>query len=183
MTLVEEGVRRAAGPRRPHVGTVAAAAVLAAVTALGCGDSSDKPSDQASAAASAAKPKPKAKPTPTSGPDAWRAQGTQRLAALRLGTPGTLIVQPHGLTGTNGDRWYDAGTKVTIKVRNTKTARFVGWDGACAGKKTTTCHVQMNDFVRVLAGFELDTKAAKGLPKSDPALQPGSRGPGVGPES
>lgn len=162
---------------------VAAAAVLAAVTALGCGDSSDKPSDQASASTAKPKAKPTSTPKPTSGPDAWRAQGTQRLAALRLGTPGTLIVRPHGLTGTRGDRWYDAGTKVTITVRNTKTARFVGWDGACAGKKTRTCQVKMDDFVRVLAGFELNVKAAKHLPKSDPALQPGSRGPGVGPQS
>lgn len=175
------GRRRPLGPM-----LVTGALALAAATALGCGsDSSDK-ADQATAsapkAAAATTTTTAAKPAAKDGPDAWRQQGTKRLAVLRVGTPGTLIVEPHGLDGANpGDRWYDPGTKVTLTVRDTKTARFHEWAGACTGSETV-CKLTLDggQYVRVIAGFDLDKKAAKNLKKSNPALKLSVRPPGKG---
>jgi hypothetical protein len=179
-------------------------AVLSAVTAIGCGDSSDDKADGSAAkaaattkatttAASGAKTAA-ATPTTTAATPAasqpseeakkFIAQGTVRLMAKRLGWPGTLVVvSPKGTVDKNNERWYKPGTEVTVRATSTKTAHFIGWYLGCKGK-APVCKVTVkpkDDYTRVFASFELDQKAAKHLKKSDPRLQNGIFPDGSGP--
>jgi hypothetical protein len=167
--------------------------VLSAVTALGCGDSSDDkaaaPAAKAAATTKAATPAATpTTPTTSTNPVAaqYTAEGTVRLMAKRLGWPGTLVVVgPKGTVDANNERWYKVGTKVKLRAASTKTARFVGWSGTggCTGK-APVCTVQVKkgvDYTRVYATFLLNKKAAKHLKKSDPALINGVYPDGSGP--
>lgn len=185
------------------------ALALSAAIALGCGSSSDddKASDQAAATTNKAAAAATTPATPTtSGTPAtsgtttttpaqpvnpvakkYTAEGTVRLMAKRLGTPGTLVVvSPKGLVDQNNERWYKIGTEVTLRASSTKTARFAGWTQGCTSK-APLCKVKITkgDYTRVFAAFKLDQEAAKQLKPSDPALKSGiyalGSGPGNGP--
>jgi len=177
------GVRRGVRPTMACV-----AVILGAATAVACGDSSDDAAPAATKAADApaqskaaqAKTTPAA---PAEGPDGkeltpevrgWIDAGTPRLAAVRIGTPGKLVVEPKGNVNY-WDHYYPSGTVVTVRAKDTKTARFAAWSGTCTGTKRV-CKVKVTGYVRLIAGFDLDKAAAKGLPKNDPALKP-STGP------
>jgi hypothetical protein len=182
--------------RRPRPWMAGVAMIAGAATALACGDSSDEPAPKAAAtqATSAAAPATTAAPAPAasdqpaespseSGKDvpadvkAWSEAGTVRLAAVWIGTPGKLVVAPEGNVTKSDpkswDHWYPKGTKVTVQAKDTRTARFAEWAGACSGK-SHLCKVEMTGYLRVIGGFRLDADGAKGLPKDDPALKPGT---------
>jgi pyruvate/2-oxoglutarate dehydrogenase complex dihydrolipoamide acyltransferase (E2) component len=172
-----------------------AAVVLGAGTALACGDSDDKTSESAAKAPStqqAAQQQPaatQAAPTTTqaapaadpntvdlrNGPTSeaefkkLRAEGTVRLAAMRIGTPGKLTISPKGLTRSY-EHWYKQGTVVTLKAKDTRTANFAAWSGACEGKGRT-CKLKMTTLLRAVVGFKLDKAGAKGLSPEDKRLK------------
>jgi hypothetical protein len=151
------------GRRRVRVGSLVIS-VSAAVIAASVVAHADSP-EQASKARSA----PVAKAAgQTPGTD---KKGNLRLGALRLGTRGTLIVSPKGkVPGPGTEHWFKRGTKVTIRAKDTKTAKFAGWSGDCRTKKRT-CTLTMSRPMVAVAGFNLDEQAAKGLKKSDPRLK------------
>lgn len=186
------GARRRVRPWIAGVAVIAGAATLVA-----CGDSSDDAGNDAAAkkpaatttAAAAAKPAattsaPAGTESEDVGPgkvpadvQAYSDAGTMRLAAVWIGTPGKLVVKPKGDV-TNSkylgrEYWYPKGTKVTILAKDGKAGRFNQWAGSCSGTNRK-CKVTMSAFQRVIAGFDLDAKAAKRLPKDDPALNAGS---------
>lgn len=158
--------------------------VLSTATLVACGSSSD---DQASKAkeptanvakttASAAAPSTTEPATqPPNVPDPKRtAQGTGRLSAVRLGTPGRVVVEPEGaVPGPGTEHWYKLGTRVTVHAKDTPTARFSGWAGdARCNAHSRVCRVKVSQPASiVVAGFNLVRSKAKGLKKSDPRLK------------
>jgi pyruvate/2-oxoglutarate dehydrogenase complex dihydrolipoamide acyltransferase (E2) component len=174
--------------------------VLSAAMLAACGDSSDdatkanastpaKATTTAKATQAAASTTAPAAPipaeAPATGPDGkklspevrgWIKEGTARLAAVRIGTPGKLVVEPKGNVNY-WDHYYPPGTVVTVTAKDTKTARFAEWSGACVGKDHV-CKVKMTGYKRLIGGFNLDAKAASGLPKDDPALKFDTGSPG-----
>jgi hypothetical protein len=186
--MIEESDRAHGVRRRVRPGLAAIAMIAGAATMVACGDSSDDAPDGAAKTKAAATTAPKPAASTTTNPaetgtnvpadvQAWSKSGTVRLAALWIGTPGKLSVEPKGnMTAEDPkswDHWYPKGTEVTVTAENTKTARFLEWSGACAGKDRV-CKVTMTDYKRLIGGFKLDKKGAKGLPKNDPALKPGT---------
>lgn len=171
-----------------------AALIVGAATAVACGDSKDESQSAAAdttaaqAAPAATTPAPaapastqgQAAPPASDDPEAkayelykrYSAQGTVRLAAISLGTPGIVQVKPKGIK-YHWDHYYPKGTVVTLKARDTKAARFIQWSGVCTGTKRT-CTVKMDALYRTVAGFDYNAKGAKTLKSSSPLLKPGT---------
>ncbi|HET6505569.1 MAG TPA: hypothetical protein VFG42_02155 [Baekduia sp.] len=145
---------------------VALALIVSAMPVAGCGDSSSEADGHASSAQ--AKAASRGMPDPRA---ATAAHGKVRVSALRLGTPGKLIVSPKGsVPGPGTLHWYKLGTVVTIRAKDTRTARFGGWGGDCHGKQRV-CRFKLRRTMAVVAGFAFDKRGAKGLKVGDPRLK------------
>jgi uncharacterized repeat protein (TIGR02543 family) len=75
---------------------------------------------------------------------------------IKVGGKGT-VTAPAGKCTSGGSgktcaQRYSAGTAVTLKAAAAKGARFLGWSGACAGKKLT-CVVMLKASRTAVAGF------------------------------
>jgi hypothetical protein len=171
---------------RPRVAVAVVA--LSAVTLVACGSSSDDGSKADASASVKARPAASTSSPSTAAPStaapaaeqpevpdpARTAQGTGRLSTLRLGTPGRLVVKPKGaVPGPGTEHWYKFGTVVTVRAKDTPTARFSGWAGdANCDSSSRICKVKIAAPTTVaVAGFDLIAKGAKGLKKSDPRLR------------
>jgi hypothetical protein len=135
-------------------------------------DSSTQVSTKATTAQSAATIKGDSGSTQTKEYKALTAQGTARIGTLRFGTPGTVVIKPKGyVPGRATYHWYKVGTAVTVRAKDTRTARFVQWGGICHGTQRV-CRFTVRDLGKDAVGsFVLNPKGAKGLKKSDPRLK------------
>jgi pyruvate/2-oxoglutarate dehydrogenase complex dihydrolipoamide acyltransferase (E2) component len=185
------------GRRRMAPWMASAVIVLGALAGVGCGDSDDD-GQSAAANTTAAKPAPAATtqdpaatapattqaqpaqsdqqdPTTEKGTELYNrytAEGTVRLAAIALGTPGVIKVKPVGIK-YSWDHYYPKGSTVTLTAEDTKAAKFVQWSGECTGQGRT-CKVTMDNIYRAVAGFTYNSETAKSLDKDSPLLKPGT---------
>lgn len=143
--MIGDGSSSGGGRRWPAV--VGVAALCGAALAVGCG-SSDSGSDAGASTSTA-------KAVASGGTQTGAApakSGTDRFTIVPIGTPGGVIeVQPAGVV-KDTDHFYAPGTVVTIRVRDSKSAHFAGWAGACFNSGHT-CKVTVRDKGRVLVGF------------------------------
>jgi Divergent InlB B-repeat domain len=155
---------------RPLVATVAL--LVSAAPLVAWATASDEASE---AQAASAQPVRQVVAAPASAKSAERslaAKGLVRVGMLRLGTRGKLVAEPKGsVPGAATNHWYKVGTHVTVRAKDTRTARFSGWTGACQGKRRVCTFVVKKKNPNVFAGFSLDKQGAKGLKKGDPRLK------------
>jgi hypothetical protein len=83
-----------------------------------------------------------------------RFERTARLDVARRGTgSGTVTSTPSGIAcGSDCSQIYLRGTIVTLLATPARNSRFVRWEGACTGRKST-CTLTLTTSSSVVARF------------------------------
>lgn len=87
----------------------------------------------------------------------WGAESTvapdPTLSVMASGR-GRVTSRPAGINcGSDCEETFDTGTRVTLRATANWGAKFVGWGGACTGRRAT-CTITMDDAKTVTATFK-----------------------------